>query len=205
MKYFNSIGPNPRAVRIFMAERGVSVDTVEVDLFGGENRQPEYMKVNPTGTTPALVTDSGEIITEITAICEYLDEVSAGDSLIGATPEEKAECRMWTRRADLMISEPLYYGYRCGEGHDFFKPRRHVDASVADGMKGFARVGMAWLDEQLTGRTWLCGDRFSMADIMLFCVIDFGMMDRVNQKVPEEHGNIHDWYERMKARPSTAA
>lgn len=205
MKFYNSIGPNPRMVRVFMAERGVSVDTVDIDLFGGENRGDDYVKVNPTGTTPALVTDSGQIITEITAICEYLDEVSDGDSLIGSTPEEKAECRMWARRVDLMICEPLYYGYRNSEGHDFFKPRRHVDASVGEGMKGFAKDGMAWLDKQLEGKTWLCGDRFSMADVLLFVVIDFGMLDRVNQKVPAEHTNIHAWYERMKARPSAGA
>ena len=87
MKLYNSVGPNPHVVRMFMAERGVDIAKEEIDIMAGANRQPDYLEKNPHGQSPALVLDDGALITEITAICEYLDETSPGDSLIGATPE----------------------------------------------------------------------------------------------------------------------
>ena len=91
MKFYNSVGPNPRMVRMFMAEKGFDVPKVEVDLRGGENRRAPYnVEVNPAGQTPALELDDGSVLTEITAICEYLEEVGKGPALIGATPEERA-------------------------------------------------------------------------------------------------------------------
>jgi glutathione S-transferase len=103
MQLYNSIGPNPRAVRIFMAERGVDLPKIDIDLRGGENRREPYLSKNPAGQSPALELDDGSCITEITAICEYLDEIAPGRSLIGSTPQERAETRMWTRRIDLNI------------------------------------------------------------------------------------------------------
>src|SRR5437868_1896733 len=117
MKLYNSGGPNPRMVRMFMAEKGVSPERVEIDLRGGENRREPYMKVNPAGQTPALVLDDGTVITEITAICEYVDEIKKDTpSLIGDTPEERANTRMWARRIDLNILEPATNGFRFAEG-----------------------------------------------------------------------------------------
>lgn len=106
MKLYNSVGPNPHVVRMFMAERGLTVPTEEIDLMGGANRQEPYLSVNPAGQMPALVLDDGTLITEVTAICEYLDETQPGDSLIGTTPAERAQTRRWTRWADLNIVEP---------------------------------------------------------------------------------------------------
>ena len=108
MLLYNSIGPNPRVVRMFMAERGIDIPKVEIDLRGGENRREPYLGKNPAGQSPALELDDGTILAEITAICEYLDETTPGPSLIGATPKERAETRMWTRRiADINIVEPM--------------------------------------------------------------------------------------------------
>jgi glutathione S-transferase len=123
MQLYNSIGPNPRAVRIFMAERGIDLPKVEVDIRGGENRKAPYLAKNPAGQCPALELDDGSCITEITSICEYLDEVSPGSSLIGKTPQEKAETRMWVRRIDLNILEPMANGFRFGEGLRMFQDR----------------------------------------------------------------------------------
>ena len=113
---YDSIGPNPRVVRIFMAERGIELPKTTVDLRGGENRQPPYLAKNPVGQMPCLELDDGSVIAEITAICEYLDEVTPGASLIGTTPLERAETRMWTRRIDLNIVEPMLNGFRFAEG-----------------------------------------------------------------------------------------
>src|SRR5690349_23194120 len=103
-------------VRMFMAEKGFAVPKVEVDLRGGENRREPYLSKNPSGQLPALELDDGTVLAEITAICEYLDEKYPGGSLIGTTPEERAETRMWVRRVDLNILEPMANGFRYGEG-----------------------------------------------------------------------------------------
>ena len=203
MKLYNSVGPNPRMVRIFMAEKGIEMEMQDVDLRGGENRQADYMKINPAGQLPALVTDSGEIVAEITAICEYLDEVGGGASLIGDTPEQRAETRMWTRRIDLQICEPMGAGFRYGPGLKMFQSRIDCVPEAAEGMARVAQGRIAWLNEQMEGKQWVCGDRFTMADILLYAFLEFGGM--VGQPTPESNANIHAWMERMKARPSNAA
>jgi len=102
MKLYNSIGPNPRMVRMFMAEKGIEIPKVEVDLLAGENRKEPYLGVNAAGQMPALELDDGTVVAEITAICEYLDDVNKGTpSLIGTTPQERAVTHMWVRRVDL--------------------------------------------------------------------------------------------------------
>src|SRR4029077_6390427 len=107
MKLYNSRGPNPRMVRMFMAEKGIEIPKVEVDLLAGENRKEPYLKVNAAGQMPALELDDGTVIAEITAICEYLDEIKKDTpSLIGDTPAARAATRMWTRRIDLNMVEP---------------------------------------------------------------------------------------------------
>src|ERR1700684_2275619 len=108
MLLLDSIGPNPKTVRMFIAERGIAGIPIQtVDLRGGENRQPPFLAKNPAGQCPALQLDDGSYLTEITAICEYLDETTTGPSLIGATPRERAKTRMCTRRIDLAIIEPM--------------------------------------------------------------------------------------------------
>ena len=123
MKFYNSIGPNPQVVRMFAAERGIDLDMIDVDIMAGENRQAEYSAKNPAGQLPCLELDDGTYLAEITAICEYLDDTNPGESLIGATPEERAVSHMWTRRVDLYVCEPLANGFRFAEGLDMFKTR----------------------------------------------------------------------------------
>ncbi|MGB5091719.1 MAG: glutathione S-transferase [Parvibaculum sp.] len=203
MKFYNSIGPNPRVVKMFMAEKGISMPFVEVDLMKGDNRREPYISKNAAGQMPCLELDDGSTISEITAICEYLDEKFPANSLIGKTAEERAETRMWTRRVDLNICEPLAYGFRYAEGLALFKDRFRCLPEAADGFKALAQDNIAWLDKQLAGRTFLAGERLTLADILLFCFLDFGAA--VGQPLKPENGNIAAWFERMKARPSAAA
>jgi glutathione S-transferase len=123
MKLYNSIGPNPHVVRMFLAEKGIEIPTEQVDLMAGENRREPYLQKNSAGQLPALELDSGHCVTEITAICEYLEETHPNPPLIGSTPEEKAETRKWTRRVDLAICEPMANGFRFAEGLPLFKSR----------------------------------------------------------------------------------
>jgi len=203
MLLYNSVGPNPKVVRMFMAERGIDVPKVEVDIRAGENRREPYLAKNPSGQCPALQLDDGRVITEITAICEYLDEVSPGPSLIGATAEERALTRMWARRIDLNILEPMANGFRFAEGLKMFESRIHCIPQAAGDLKAIAQERLAWLDGLIEGRQFVCGDRPTLADILLFAFVDF--FARVGQPINPELRNIAAWHARMKARPSAAA
>ena len=205
MLLYTSIGPNPKTVRMFMAERGITgIDTREVDIRGGENRQPAYTAKNPAGQTPALQLDDGSYLTEITAICEYLDEIAPdGTSLIGATPEQRAETRMWTRRIDLNIAEPLTNGFRFAEGLKMFQNRVHCIPQAADDLKAIGRERLTWLDGLIAGRSFICGERLTLADILLFAFLEFAATAK--QPLDTGNRNLSAWYDRMAARPSASA
>ncbi len=203
MKLINSVGPNPRMVRMFVAEKGIELPTQDIDLRGGENRQPEHLKRNPAGQSPALELDDGSYLAEITAICEYLDEKFPDGNLIGTTPEERAETRMWTRRVDLNICEPMANGFRFGEGLKMFQDRLPCIPEASEGLKGIAQHNLGKLDGWIEGKQWICGDRFSMADILLFSWIDF--FKNIKQPIDPAHKNVQAWYDRVAARPSAAA
>ena len=203
MKLYNSIGPNPQVVRMFLAELGQELEIIEVDLMAGENRQEEHLKRNPSGQMPALELDDGSYLAEITAICEYLDEKNGGTDLMVKTPEERAETRMWTRRIDLQIIEPMTTGFRYAEGLELFKTRMQTFPDAADGFKSIAKEKCSWLNEQMEGKEFVCGDRFSLADVMLFCFLNFGAT--VGQAISEDCTNLLAWFERVKARSSASA
>jgi glutathione S-transferase len=139
VKFYNSVGPNPRVVRMFLAEKGLTIPVREVDLMAGENRKPEHLARNPHGQMPALELDDGGFVSEIVAICEYLEDKNPDPPLIGASPEEKAQCRMWTRRIDLNICEPLANGFRFSLGLRLFKDRVLCIPEAADGLKRIAQ------------------------------------------------------------------
>ena len=146
MKLHTSIGPNPRVVKMFLAEKGLEIPFVAVDLMGGENRREPYnAQVNPAGQTPALELDDGSTVTEITAICEYLEERQPSPPLIGTTPEERAATRMWTRRVDLKVCEPMANGFRYAEGLRAVREPHALPAGGRAGPEGHRprRAGMA--------------------------------------------------------------
>jgi glutathione S-transferase len=203
MKLHTSIGPNPRVVKMFLAEKGLAVDVVTVDLMAGENRQPPYnTTVNPAGQTPALELDNGDCLTEITAICEYLEERQPSPPLIGTTAEERAATRMWTRRVDIKVCEPMANGFRYAEGLALFQNRLRGLPEAAPGLKLVARDGIEWIEGQFKG-PWIAGDRFTLADIVLFAFLDFG--GQVGQPLDPAFTKIGEWFARVQARPSAAA
>ncbi len=203
MKLYNSVGPNPQVVRTFMAERGISVPLEEVDIMAGANRQTDYLKVNPAGQLPALLLDDGSILTEITVICEYLDEAHPGDRLMGETAEERAHIRSWTRWADLNVCEPLANGFRFSEGLPLFQDRMRCIPEASDGLKACAQDKLQWLDGQLGDRAFLAGDRFTLADILLSSFLAFG--EQVGQPLNRDLKTLSAWYDRCQARPSAKA
>jgi glutathione S-transferase len=203
VKLYDSVGPNPHLVRMFMAEKGIAIPAQTVDLRGGENRQSEHLRRNPMGQMPTLELDDGSYLAEITAICEYLEEKNPTPPMIGRTAEERAECRMWTRRVDLNICEPLANGFRYAEGLKMFQNRITCVPEAAPGLKKIAADRLQWLDGQIANKQFLCGSRFTLADMMLYCWLDFGA--KVGQPLDPANGNIVAWMARVAERPSAKA
>ncbi len=204
MILYDSVGPNPRVVRMFVAEKGLTIETKSVDIMAGENRREPYLSLHPGGTTPLLTLDDGTQLSETTAICEYLEELHPSPPLIGATPEERAITRMWVRRIDLEITNPMTSGFRGAEGRAMFEPRMRVaGAEGCADLKAMATDGIAALDARMGDRQWIAGDRFTLADITLFSFVEFGAI--VGQPLAATATRLAVWRERVAARPSAAA
>jgi len=203
MRLYLSVGPNPRVVRLALAEKGMQLDTQVVDIIKGENRQAAYQKINPAGQTPALELDDGTVVSESVAIVEYLEELQPAPALVGTTREARAVTRMWVRRIDFGIVQPLTMGFRAAEGLPMFKDRMRCLPEAADGLKAIARDGLEWLEGQMGGKPYITGDEVRLPDLLLYSFLDFG--GQVGQPLTPSNRALTAWFERMAARPSAAA
>lgn len=203
MKLYTSVGPNPRVVTLFLAEKAVRIDTVAVDIMSGENRRDDYLALNPSGGTPMLQLDDGTGLSESIAICEYLEELHPAPALIGATPRERAVTRMWVRRIDLGYVQPAVLGFRGAEGLALFAPRMRCVPEGAPGLKAIAQDGLGFIDRQLGDGPFVCGERLTLADLLLFAFVEFGA--QVGQPPDPALGRLAEWRALMSARPSAQA
>jgi glutathione S-transferase len=204
VKFYDSIGPNPKLVRMFAAEKGFTFPQVEkVDIMGGANRQAPYLEKNPAGQMPSLELDDGRVIAETVAICEYIEEARPKPALIGESAADRAETRMWTRRVEWKIVQPMADGFRFAEGLPLFKSRIRTIPEAADGLKAIAQDGLAWLDGQMAGRDTIVPGRLTLADVVLFAFVEFGAS--VGQGPDPALKNVGAWFEQLKARPSAKA
>ena len=174
-----------------------------MDLGGGENRQDGFLSKNPAGQLPCVELDSGAIIAETVAICELIEDLAPQPALIGSTPEERAETRMWVRRVEWKIIQPMADGFRFCEGLPIFKDRIRTIPEAADGLKAVAQDGYQWLDGQLAGRTTIVPGRFTLADVTLFSFAEFGGM--VGQPLDASLANVATWFEATQQRASASA
>lgn len=204
MRLYDSLGPNPQIVRTFAAEKGLTLERVPVDIMAAENRGPGFGRVNPMGQLPALALDDGRILTEVVAVCEYLEELHPAPSLIGTTAEERAETRMWLRRFDLALVEPFMWGFRATTARALFAPRMTL-LSESAGAEVLALVAerLVFLDGLLAGRAFVCGNRFTLADILPGVVLRFAQT--VGFALPGGLAFVPGWLERLAARPSLSA
>ena len=200
MKILNSFGPNPRMLRMFMLEKNINIDDQDNDLMGAENRQDAYLSMNPGGQVPALELDDGTVIAETVVICDYLEELHPEPALIGETAQERAEARMWNRRIEQKITENIYAGFRYSEGLQLFENRMRCLPEAADGLKAAGQDGLAWLDEQMQGKSFICGNRITIADLVLYCCTDFA--SGVGQSIDAKLENVNAWFARVEARES---
>lgn len=203
MKLYQSLGPNPRVVLMYLAETGVAIDRQFVDIMAAENRQPDFCAKSPLGHTPLLELDDGGCIAESVAICEYLDETQTAHALLGASAEARARTRMLVRIVDQLVVVPMTAGFRGAEGLPMFQSRLLCLPDAAADLKRLAADGLAQLDRIVGAGPWLAGDRFSLADILLYSFVEFGAM--VGQPLDPALTNLVAWQGRVAARPSAAA
>lgn len=203
MKLLNSFGPNPRMVRMFLAEKGIELESVDHDLMGAENRQASYTAKNPGGQMPSLELDDGSVVAETVVICDYLEELNPSPPLFGSNAQERAEARMWNRRIEQKITENIYGGFRYAEGLPLFKDRMRCLPEAADGLKASAQDGLAWLDGLMDGKDFVCGSRITVGDLVLYCCTDFAA--GVGQTIDPGLKNVTAWFQRVAGRPSAEA
>ena len=209
MKFYDcTTAPSPRRVRIFAAEKGISLPTVQVDLRNNEQFMPAFRAINPDCTVPALVLDDGTVIADAVAICGYLEEIHPEPPLIGTTPQERAVVTALNRQIE----------------RDGFFAAMDALRNTAKGLKGRALPGphdyeqipelaergrarlvrfFTDMDARLKDREFVAGSRFTLADISMLVVTDFG--DRLKLQVPEGCGHLRRWYAAVSARPSAKA
>ncbi len=203
MKLYNSnSAPNPRRVRVFLAEKGVAIPRVEVDLAGLEHKKPEYSAVNPFQVIPALELDDGTVIGELIAICRYMEELHPEPNLFGATPLERAMIEMWQRRVEWHLLLPIAQVFRHSHPH----MSKMEDPQVADwaaANRPRALRNMMIFDDVLRDRPFIAGGRFTVADITGLVSLDFARPARL--AIPPELEHLNRWHELLKARPSAAA
>lgn len=202
MLLYDAKSPAPRCLRMFVLEKQLLLPAVTIDVFAGENRQPAFLAINPAGQTPALRCDDGSTLGEAVTIAEYLEELHPAPALIGSTPEERAQTRQWWRRVELNVTEFIHNAYHYGEGLARFKSRIPVLPEAADGLTAIARDRLRWLDGMFGAGPYLCGERFSAADIWLYVWLDFALS--VNQPFDRTLPRIGPWFERIAIRPSAA-
>jgi len=193
--------PNPRRVRIFLAEKGIDLPETQVDLMKREHKAPEHLARNSLGQVPTLELDDGETISETVAICRYFEEIQPEPSLFGRTPVEKARVDMWVRRVEFQLMVPVGNYWR------HFHPRtaalltQYKDFGESN-VEAYAR-GQRWLDGELAQSPFIAGDTFSMADICALSTVDFATL--IGLPLEPERKTLAAWYERVSSRPSASA
>ena len=196
-----SAGMHPRRVRIFMAEKGISIERREVDAAGGANAQPDFLRLNPLGKLPVLELDDGSVIAESLAICHYLEVLYPDPPLMGRTPQETAHTEMWTLRMDHELSQPIALAFE--HSSDFYRGRVEQVPEVATWARGRALQTMAWLDRELAERSHIAGDDYSMADIVAQCACVLGKA--VGLRISPEMTHLSRWFMQVSARPTARA
>ena len=202
MKLYDSThAPNPRRVRIFLAEKGIEVPLHQVDLGKAENRQAPYIEKNPLGGVPMLELDDGTCIAESIAICRYFEEIQPEPPLMGVDAVERALVEMWQRRMETEVFSNITQVFR--NTHDFFKGRVTQVPAYGKACRVAGLKRLAWLDEVLADRAFVAGERFTIADITALCGIDFGRVVKVGIQPDQKH--LARWYEAVSSRPSAKA
>jgi glutathione S-transferase len=209
MKLYDcTTAPSPRRVRIFLAEKGISVPMVQVDLRNGEQFSPEFRAVNPECTVPVLELDNGTRVADILAVCRYFEELYPEPRLMGRTAEQKAVIEAWQRRLErdgFYVAMEAFRNSTPGLKGRALPGSESYEQIPALAERGRMRIQhfFAWLDVRLSDNEFVCGPHFTIADITGMVTVDFCGWAKL--KAPEHFGHLHRWHATVSARPSAKA
>jgi glutathione S-transferase len=203
MKLYDSkLAPNPRRTRIFLAEKGISLPTEQIDIAAQQHKTPEYAEINPLQRMPALMLDDGTIITESIAICRYFEMLHPEPPMFGVGPKDSALVEMWNRRAEINFFANVAAVFR--HTHPAMK---ELEVPQVSAWADANRPRVAWFLEMLNGelanREFIAGDRYTVADITMQVAVDF--MKPARLVMPEGVANVKRWHAAVSARPSAGA
>ena len=200
--YHDPRAPNPRRVRVFLAEKGVAYDTIEVSIAASANQTVEFRRKNPISLLPVLEMSDGKVLRESMAICRYIEDLHPEPNMYGNDPWERAQIEMWNRHAELELLLPIAQVFR--NTHAFWIGRIKQSAEFGAIMREHVGFRFDWIETELANRTYFAGDRFSVADITAMCAIDFGKVSDIRIQAAT-HPNLAAWHKRVSERPSSMA
>jgi glutathione S-transferase len=193
--------PNPRRVRIFLAEKGVEVPEVKINLMAGEHKAPEHRARNPLGQVPTLELDDGTCISETVSICRYLEAEHPTPPLFGRTAQEAAQIDMWIRRVEFVLMQPVGNYWRHAHPRTAALLTQYKDFGESN--SGRYADAQRWFDGQLSASDFIAGETFTMADICAITTIDFA--DWIGLPLAPENAKLASWRRRVSERPSAGA
>ena len=199
--YDFALAPNPRRLRIFLAEKGLKIPSEEVDISQGKNRTPEMLAKNPAGGLPFMELDDGSYLAESVAICRYLEGLHPEPNLLGKDNREQAEIEMWNRRVELNLFGPVARTFQ--NTSDFFKGRIKQFPEYGAAQRETVNQQLQWLDQQIGNKPFIAGDRFTIADITAEVAVDFGAFADI--KPDPALKNLARWHQAVSSRPSAKA
>lgn len=205
--YDCSTAPNPRRARIFIAEKGLEIETQEVSMIKGEQLAPDFLRVNPRATIPVLVTDEGTVLTENLGIAAYLEARFPNPPLMGETPDQKGAVLAWNAIVEQQGAAPI--GEALRNGNPMMKDRAIPGTVNYEQIPELAARGMARVDTffdmieaRLQDSPYLAYDAFTLADITCLVFVEFARV--IRRSIPEGNAATLDWHARIKARPSAS-
>ena len=200
MKIYNSsLAPNPRRLRIFVAEKGLKIPTEEVDIFTGKNRTPEMLAKNPAGGLPFIELDDGTHLAESVAICRYLEGLHPEPNLMGKDNREQAFIEMWNRRMELNLFAVAARAFQ--HTNELFKARIKQFPEYGETQRETVKQQLQWLDAQIGNKPFIAGDRFTIADITALVGVDFAAQAAGVSADPALK-NLARWHQSVSSRPS---
>ena len=200
--YDGGRAPNPRRVKVFLAEKGITVPVEQVDLGKLAHKSPAYTAVNPLQRVPALELDDGTVISESIAICRYFEQLHPEPPLFGVEPKDMAMVEMWERRLEFHLLGPVSHVFR--NSHPAMKDMEVPQVQAwADANRPRVMDFLALLDRELKGRRYIAGDRYTVADITGMISVDF--MKPAKLAMPDTLTNLKRWHDEVSARPSAKA
>src|SRR5579862_949089 len=203
MKIYDfALAPNPRRLRIFVAEKGLKIPIEQVDIFSGQNRTPEMLAKNPAGGLPVMELDDGTHLAESVAICRYLESLHPEPNLMGKNSREQCEIEMWNRRVELGLLGAAGRAFQ--HTNELFKARMKQFSEYGETQRETTRQQLQWLDAQIGNKPFIAGDRFTIADITAEVAVDFAAQ-MAGVAMDPSLNNLARWHQSVSSRPSAKA